>query len=93
MGFIRLCNDAVAGVRSSSLPPKTTDAGMDTVSRIVEMLRQMGSWVDDIPPIDEPMRFGNKAFRYSLPFLHTHRARASPGVSLCEPLVLGEVDP
>lgn len=63
MGFIRLCNDAVIGVRSSSLLPKINDAGMDTVSRIVEMLRQMGSWVDDIPPIDEPMRFGNKAFR------------------------------
>lgn len=63
MGFIRLCNDAVTGVRASSLPPNTPDSGKSTVSLIVEMLQQMGSWVDDIPPIDEPMRFGNKAFR------------------------------
>ncbi|CAN0545859.1 unnamed protein product, partial [Ectocarpus sp. 12 AP-2014] len=63
MTFIRLCNDAVMGVRASCLQPNTMDTAMDTVSRIVGMLRQMGSWVDDIPPIDEPMRFGNKAFR------------------------------
>ena len=62
MGFIRLCNDAVTGVQATSLP-NTTDSGRSTVSLVVEMLRQMGSWVDDIPPIDEPMRFGNKAFR------------------------------
>lgn len=63
MGFIRLCNDAVTGVRASPLQPNTTDSEKTTVVRIVEMLRRMGSWVDDIPPIDEPMRFGNKAFR------------------------------
>lgn len=62
MGFIRLCNDAVTGVQASSLPPNT-DSGKSTVGLIVDMLRQMGSWVEDIPPIDEPMRFGNKAFR------------------------------
>lgn len=56
-----MCNDAVTGARTSSLPsPNPTHV----VGRIVEMLRQMGSWVDDIPPIDEPMRFGNKAFRW-----------------------------
>ena len=63
MTFIRLCNDAVTGVRASSLQPKPTNAGSDTIGLIVGMLRQMGSWVDDIPPIDEPMRFGNNAFR------------------------------
>eukprot|EP00903_Cladosiphon_okamuranus_P013095 g12214.t1 len=63
MGFIRLCNNAVTGMRASALQPITSDPGRSTVSLVVEMLRQMGSWVDDIPPIDEPMRFGNKAFR------------------------------
>ncbi|CAM9247107.1 unnamed protein product, partial [Hapterophycus canaliculatus] len=46
--------------RASSLPPPNAT---HAVGRIIGMLRQMGSWVDDIPPIDEPMRFGNKAFR------------------------------
>lgn len=68
MGFIRMCNDAVIGVRGSSLPPPDPS---HVVGRIVEMLRQMGSWVDDIPPIDEPMRFGNKAFRWAT-FNWTH---------------------
>lgn len=63
MTFLRLCNDAVTGVRASSLRPTSIGAGSDTVSRIVAMLRQMEIWVDDFPPIDEPMRFGNKAFR------------------------------
>jgi len=27
------------------------------------MLKQFTSWVDEIPPIQQPMRFGNKAFR------------------------------
>lgn len=63
MTFIRLCNDAVTGVRASSLQPKPTNAGSDRIGLIVGMLRQMGNWVDDIPPIDEPMRFGNNAFR------------------------------
>lgn len=64
MGFIRLCNDAVTGVRASSQQQQSAaDSGSSTVSLIVEMLREMASWVDDIPPIDEPMRFGNKAFR------------------------------
>ncbi|CAM9170895.1 unnamed protein product [Laminaria digitata] len=63
MTFIRLCNGAVTGVRASSLQPKPANAGSDTIGLIVRMLQQMESWVDDIPPIDEPMRFGNNAFR------------------------------
>lgn len=64
MVFIRLCNEAVIGVRASSLPAASTDAGRSaTVDQIVGMLQQMADWVRDIPAIDEPMRFGNKAFR------------------------------
>lgn len=29
----------------------------------VELINEISSWVDDIPPIQQPMRFGNKAFR------------------------------
>ena len=61
MSFIRLCNDAVTGVPISSL--EQSGVGSDNVERIVAILQQMETWVDDIPPLDEPMRFGNKAFR------------------------------
>ena len=27
------------------------------------MLDTMNSWIDEIPPTDQPQRFGNKAFR------------------------------
>jgi len=30
---------------------------------VVAALRQMGEWVDAIPPLHQPMRYGNKAFR------------------------------
>ena len=29
----------------------------------MKILDTMSGWVDDIPPIDQPQRFGNKAFR------------------------------
>lgn len=27
------------------------------------MLNEINSWIDEIPPLQQPMRFGNKAFR------------------------------
>ena len=27
------------------------------------MLEQISVWVDEVPPIEQPMRFGNKAYR------------------------------
>lgn len=65
VAFVRLCNDAVKGLAASSLqPPSSESQTRTTVDHIVEMLGVMGSWVDDIPPLDAPMRFGNKAFRW-----------------------------
>ena len=33
------------------------------VMALSEMLDQLESWIDDFPPLQQPMRFGNKAFR------------------------------
>jgi serine/threonine-protein phosphatase 2A activator len=33
------------------------------VQATVELVNEINSWVDEIPPIQQPMRFGNKAFR------------------------------
>lgn len=35
----------------------------DTVKQIESVLNRLCTWVDEIPPIAQPMRFGNKAFR------------------------------
>ncbi|KDO33908.1 hypothetical protein SPRG_01788 [Saprolegnia parasitica CBS 223.65] len=56
--FIKHLNESVRG-------KKLTDEY--TVSPNVEalcgLLATLNSWIDEIPPIDQPMRFGNKAFR------------------------------
>lgn len=31
--------------------------------KLIGMLEAMDTWIDEIPPIDQPQRFGNKAFR------------------------------
>lgn len=33
------------------------------VQAAVDLVDEISAWVDDIPPIQQPMRFGNKAFR------------------------------
>jgi hypothetical protein len=33
------------------------------VEKAVAMLSEINSWIDEIPPIQQPMRFGNKAYR------------------------------
>lgn len=34
-----------------------------TIENLVAMIDKMSKWIDEIPPIDQPQRFGNKAFR------------------------------
>ncbi|KAK3088570.1 hypothetical protein FSP39_020725 [Pinctada imbricata] len=34
-----------------------------TVEKLMDMLDQLMKWIEEIPPIDQPQRFGNKAFR------------------------------
>lgn len=30
---------------------------------LVKLLETLDSWIDEFPPVDQPQRFGNKAFR------------------------------
>lgn len=34
-----------------------------TVGQVLTMLETLSKWVDEIPPIQQPQRFGNQAFR------------------------------
>ncbi|XP_069122473.1 serine/threonine-protein phosphatase 2A activator-like [Argopecten irradians] len=34
-----------------------------TITKLVNLLDNMSQWIDEIPPIDQPQRFGNKAFK------------------------------
>jgi hypothetical protein len=41
----------------------TSSTTPDPIERTLNMLDEMNSWIDDIPPLDTPQRFGNLAFR------------------------------
>ena len=36
---------------------------MQASTKLVTLLDTMKSWIDEIPPTDQPQRFGNKAYR------------------------------
>ena len=58
VGFISALNDAVKG-RSS-----TDECSMSQpVLALVDVLKQMREWVDEIPPQQQSLRYGNPAYR------------------------------
>jgi hypothetical protein len=59
MGFIAAINAAVSNKAISAV----VDPVNPTVARLVEILGDLERLVDATPPIAQPMRYGNKAFR------------------------------
>lgn len=58
LGFIMSVNEVVKG-KSLNEPCNATDA----VKGVEHLLNTLETWVDKIPPCEQPQRFGNKAFR------------------------------
>ncbi|XP_068221485.1 serine/threonine-protein phosphatase 2A activator-like [Palaemon carinicauda] len=58
MGFLTSMNNAVRGKKLSA----PCEVSLVT-NNLLEMLDTLSQWIDDIPPTDQPQRFGNKAFR------------------------------
>ena len=57
--FVRLLSEAVKGC-----PIPASSASSSAGVRAMEgLLGTLEAWVDDFPPIQQPMRFGNRAFR------------------------------
>lgn len=52
-------NDAVKG-KANSLPGVQISASVEI---IIELLDKLDAMIDEIPPIQQPQRFGNQAFR------------------------------
>lgn len=58
LGFLTAMNMAVRGRKLSAecvVSPVTTG--------LLKMLDTLSQWIDGIPPVDQPQRFGNTAFR------------------------------
>eukprot|EP00164_Ancoracysta_twista_P007229 GFYU01010228.1.p1 GENE.GFYU01010228.1~~GFYU01010228.1.p1 ORF type:complete len:409 (-),score=37.03 GFYU01010228.1:179-1273(-) len=60
MTFINDLNASVQGVRVSDIKPDEIPANC---SKLVALLDTMDKWIEEIPPVEQPMRFGNKAYR------------------------------
>ncbi|CAG0916006.1 unnamed protein product [Notodromas monacha] len=58
VGFILALNDSVTG-KSLSTNIHVSEATTKTLA----ILDTLSTWIDEIPPINQPQRFGNKAFR------------------------------
>ncbi|RDB25696.1 Serine/threonine-protein phosphatase 2A activator 1 [Hypsizygus marmoreus] len=56
--FLRRLNEAVVG---QYLPWNSTPS--QAITKIIELLDILDSWIDEIPPQESPQRFGNLAFR------------------------------
>lgn len=58
--WLRELNDMCTGRRNDSVASESVSVG---VQRMVGVLELLESWLSDIPPIAQPMRYGNKAYR------------------------------
>lgn len=56
--FVRVCGDCVEGKKNSDAADPSP-----VIQLINNFLEGLKLWIDEIPPIQQPMRFGNKAFR------------------------------
>jgi serine/threonine-protein phosphatase 2A activator len=80
MTFIALLNESVHKKLISDpcrISPQTR--------RILEMLDKLDSWLNDFPPLENPQRFGNKAFRQWMEHLRQHSTQLLETI-LPEPL-------
>ncbi|XP_028318411.1 serine/threonine-protein phosphatase 2A activator [Gouania willdenowi] len=58
MGFILTLNEAVKGKKLTCEYQVSP-----TVEKLLELLATLERWINETPPVDQPSRFGNKAYR------------------------------
>ncbi|MBN3319779.1 PTPA phosphatase, partial [Atractosteus spatula] len=58
IGFILTLNEGVKGKKLSSEFKVS-----ETVQQLMSVLETLDRWIDETPPVDQPSRFGNKAYR------------------------------
>ncbi|XP_007443365.1 serine/threonine-protein phosphatase 2A activator [Python bivittatus] len=58
MGFILTLNEGIKG-KKLTCEYKVSEP----IENLVTLLNTLDQWIDETPPVDQPSRFGNKAFR------------------------------
>lgn len=61
--FLSFAAELSGAIRGLECSPERREAASPVIRSLAAMLDEMERWVDEIPPIEQPMRFGNKAFR------------------------------
>lgn len=59
MGFILAINESVKGITNSSGSANVSES----IEKLCNLLNELDKLIDETPPIDQPQRFGNQAFR------------------------------
>ncbi|GAX82685.1 hypothetical protein CEUSTIGMA_g10111.t1 [Chlamydomonas eustigma] len=72
LSFVLALNDAVQGKKSSTPCGETSDA----VQKLQDVLSLLRKWVDEIPPSNQSLRYGNPAYR----IWHQRMSEASTGL-------------
>ncbi|KAJ8261066.1 hypothetical protein COCON_G00167890 [Conger conger] len=58
MGFVLTLNEGVKGKKLTC-----EYSVSETVEKLISLLDTLDRWIDETPPVDQPSRFGNKAYR------------------------------
>jgi hypothetical protein len=65
--FVRACGESIVGLSrldASPIPDDDMPSPIpESILKLVAFLNSLHDLIDEIPPIQQPMRFGNKAFR------------------------------
>lgn len=56
-----LCGSSLGPLVTVSLAPSTLP--QQAIEKLVALLNTLDRWIDETPPVDQPSRFGNKAYR------------------------------
>ena len=51
--------DAIKGLKIRDVSKQN----LESVQGLVDLLKTLSDWIDEIPPLQQEQRFGNKAFR------------------------------
>lgn len=65
LSFFNLCNMFRSTLDHSfySSNPLCVLPVRQTVEKLLDLLGTLDQWINETPPVDQPSRFGNKAFR------------------------------
>ena len=58
--FIKMCSKAVYGKKASDVNVTTTAL---TITKFQQFMDRLYALIDEVPPLHQPMRYGNRAFR------------------------------